>query len=85
MKALELNRSLLIQDEEHDRRGSDCENQMFTYLIDQRYQSADRQTIFIANQTAKEFEANTGNSIAYRLQECGGIVECKWQSFRAAV
>jgi DNA replication protein DnaC len=74
--------SLLILDEAHDRRGSDWENQMFTYLIDRRYQSASKQTVFIANQSKGEFEDNIGCSIADRLQECGGIVECNWQSFR---
>ena len=74
--------SLLILDEAHDRRGSDWENQMFTYLIDRRYQLASKQTIFIANQNKKDFEDNIGCSIADRLQECGGIVQCNWNSFR---
>jgi DNA replication protein DnaC len=78
-----INPSLLILDEAHDRRGSNWENQMFTHLIDQRYQASCKQTVFIANQTAQEFEENVGSSIADRLQECGGIVNCNWKSFRS--
>jgi DNA replication protein DnaC len=74
--------SLLILDEAHDRRESDWENQMFTYLVDHRYQSANKQTIFIANQSAAEFERSIGASIADRIHECGAIVECNWKSFR---
>jgi len=75
--------SLLILDEAHDRRESDWENQMFTYLMDRRYQTGSKQTIFIANQSAAEFERSIGASIADRIRECGGIVECNWKSFRA--
>ena len=75
--------SLLILDEVHDRKESDWGNKTFTYLVDRRYQSACKQTIFIANQTAKQFEAAVGSGIADRIQECGGIVECNWQSFRS--
>ena len=73
---------LLILDEVHDRRESDWENSMFTYLIDRRYQSASKQTIFIANQTPQIFEASVGASIADRILECGGVMDCNWSSFR---
>ena len=30
---------------------------------------------------AKEFERSIGRRIADRIQECGGIINCNWESF----
>ena len=73
---------LLVVDEVHDRSGSQWEDRLFTHMIDRRYRMGGKKTIFISNQTPKEFEADVGASISDRIDECGGIVRCEWESFR---
>lgn len=72
---------LLVIDELQEAKGSDFEKQMLTLIMDKRYGFM-RGTIFIANLEPKAFFANVGSSIQDRMDEGGGHLVFKWQSFR---
>lgn len=71
----------LIIDELHDSLDLKMRARVLSDLIDRRYACC-RDTILISNQTAADFSANIGDSIASRLSEHGAIIECKWDSYR---
>lgn len=73
--------SLLVLDEIQERSESDWENRLLTYLIDKRYDSM-KPTILIGNLTNTSIIECLGDSIYSRMVETGGIIECKWESFR---
>jgi DNA replication protein DnaC len=75
--------SLLVIDEVGERGETPFEDQRLTYIIDKRY-AAMKDTIVIANLRPEELAKSLGSSIVDRLRECGGIIECKWESFRGA-
>lgn len=75
--------ALLVLDEIHVRGEKPWEDVVLTNIIDKRY-DAELDTIIISNQTRDEVKASLGPSICDRLRECGGIIECEWQSFRRA-
>ncbi len=72
---------LLVIDEAQVRSESKWENDQLTNMVDIRYGDM-KDTIFIANLTAGEFEKSIGESIYSRLTETGGVIVCDWQSFR---
>jgi DNA replication protein DnaC len=72
---------LLVIDELAKRGESDWENRLLFELIDRRYRNM-FDTVVIANQSASEFNASVGPSMADRMNESGGIIECTWESFR---
>lgn len=72
---------LLVLDEIHVRGETDWENKLLTHMVDCRYADC-RHTILISNLKAAEMVASVGPSIADRLRETGGIIECNWPSFR---
>lgn len=72
---------LLVIDEVGKRGGSDWENNLLFELINRRYNN-EQDTILIDNRTKQEFIETIGPSLASRMNECGGIVECNWKSFR---
>jgi len=72
---------LLVLDEISRRSDSDWENRMIYELIDRRYYGM-KDTLLIANQSKAQFLEAIGESLASRMQETGGIVECNWQSYR---
>lgn len=73
--------SLLVVDEIGMRSDSDWENRMFFELVDRRYRLV-KDTLLIANLAKEQFLQTIGDSLASRMQETGGIVECNWQSYR---
>lgn len=73
--------SLLVIDEVGKRGGSDWENNLLFELINRRYNDR-KDTILIDNRTKQEFIDTIGPSLASRMNECGGILECNWESFR---
>lgn len=73
--------SLLVIDEIGKRGESEWENNMLFELINWRYNDM-KDTILIDNRTKQEFVETIGPSLASRMQECGGIIECGWESFR---
>jgi len=73
--------TLLILDEFQERGETDFEQRTLTAIIDLRY-GDQTDTLIIANQTKERFYESAGESIADRLRETGGIIECTWPSFR---
>lgn len=73
--------SLLVIDEFGKRGESEWENTMLFEVINNRY-NAMLDTVLIDNRTKAEFIARIGPSLASRMEETGGIVECNWESFR---
>lgn len=73
---------LLIIDELQERGETPWEDRLLSHLIDLRYGDM-TDTIMVANLTPKALQDSVGNSIADRMRESGGIIECNWASFRA--
>ena len=73
--------SLLVIDEIGKRGGSEWENTMLFELLNRRYNDM-TDTILIDNRTKAEFQETIGPSLASRMNEGGGIIECTWGSFR---
>lgn len=73
--------SLLVIDEVGRRSDSDWENRIFFEIVDRRYREM-RDTLLIANHTKEQFLQCIGESLASRMRETGGIVECNWESYR---
>ena len=73
---------LLVIDEYAKRRETDWEHLILFELLDKRYREM-RDTLLIANQTKEEFIESLGPSLASRMQETGGIIECTWENYRA--
>jgi DNA replication protein DnaC len=73
--------SLLVIDEVGRKSDGDWENRMFFELVDRRYRAM-KDTLLIANHTKDQFLETIGESLASRMQETGGIIECNWESYR---
>jgi DNA replication protein DnaC len=76
-----LKAGLLILDEIHVRGETDWENRLLTHMIDCRYADC-RHTILISNLGRDAMVQSVGESVADRLRETGGVIECTWPSFR---
>lgn len=73
--------ALLVVDEVGQRAETEWEDRMFFEMLDRRYRAV-KDTILISNQEADKFTASIGDSLASRMNETGGIIECNWPSFR---
>lgn len=73
--------SLLVIDEFGRRKGNDFEDGTFFHIMNTRYNHF-KDTILISNDGAEKFMSDLGPSLASRLVETGGIIECEWDSFR---
>ncbi len=73
--------SLLVIDEIGKRGGSEWENTMLFELLNRRYNDM-KDTILIDNRSSAEFVETIGPSLASRMNEGGGIMDCTWESFR---
>lgn len=73
--------SLLVIDEFQERSESEWENRTLVNILDHRHGNI-LPTILIANLSAKAFVATVGPSLADRIAQTGGIVECDWGSLR---
>lgn len=73
--------SLLVIDEIGKRGDTEWENTILFELLNNRY-NAMRDTVLIDNRSKADFIATIGPSLASRMNECGGIIECNWPSFR---
>ena len=71
----------LVIDEAQTRAGTDWENNVLDELINARY-SQMLPTVLIANLTLAEAQKSLGPRIMDRANECGGIVDCNWKSYR---
>lgn len=72
---------LLVIDEIGKRSDTDWENSLLFELINKRYNEM-LDTLLIDNRSKSDFVAAIGPSIASRMTEAGGIIECNWESFR---
>lgn len=72
---------LLVIDEMQERGETKWEDRLLNYVIDKRY-DAQRDTILIANLTELQLATQLGASIASRIDEAGGVIECAGESFR---
>lgn len=73
--------SLLVIDETGKRAETDWENRLLFELIDKRYQDMN-DTLLISNEAQAQFSEAIGPSLASRMNETGGIIQCNWPSFR---
>lgn len=73
--------SFLVIDEVGKKSDGEWENRIFFEIIDRRYREM-RDTLLISNHAKEQFVQAIGESLASRMQETGGIVECTWESFR---
>lgn len=76
--------ALLVIDEVQVRGETAFEDSQLINLIDKRY-DAMVDTIIIANLLPDELAESLGPSICSRMNETGGVIECKWESFRESV
>ncbi|MEM7227292.1 MAG: ATP-binding protein [Planctomycetota bacterium] len=73
---------LLIWDEAHVALRSDHQTEESRLLIDRRY-DAKRTTILITNTAPEALDKVFGTYLTDRANECGGVVEFDWPSFRS--
>jgi len=72
---------LLVIDEIGKRSDSDWENSLLFELLNKRYNDM-TDTLLIDNRSKADFSSAIGPSLASRINESGGIIECNWESFR---
>jgi len=72
---------LLVLDEMDERGETEWENRLLFHMVNRRYNNM-TDTILISRRTYPEFEQSIGKSIASRLMETGGHIDCDWESFR---
>lgn len=72
---------LLVIDELGKRSDGEWENRILFEIIDRRYRDM-RDTLLISNHNKDQFLQAIDPSLASRIDETGGIVECTWESFR---
>lgn len=73
--------ALLVIDEIGQRAESEWENRTFFELLNARYNDL-TDTILTCNLEASKLVASIGPSLASRMQEGGGVMECNWPTFR---
>lgn len=73
--------ALLVVDEIGKRSDNDWENNLLFAILNARYNDL-TDTVVIDNRTKLEFIATIGSSLASRISETGGIIDCAWESFR---
>ena len=76
-----LKPDLLVIDEIGQRSDTEWENRLLFHLINQRYEDS-KDTLIIANLEPEQLMSALGPSIASRMNETGGIINCTWPSFR---
>jgi DNA replication protein DnaC len=75
--------AFLALDECHERGETDWENRTLRNVLDHRYDAC-LPTVLIGNWTTNdEVLASLGASITDRIAETGGVVWCRWDSYRA--
>lgn len=72
---------LLVIDEMQDRGETAWEDRLLNHILDCRYGDM-MDTVLIANFHRDALRKSLGESIADRLRETGGVIECVWKSFR---
>lgn len=73
---------LLVIDEMGMRAETPWEDRLLFELLNLRYGDI-KDTLLISNQERAVFLESIGTSLASRMSETGGIVDCHWSSYRA--
>jgi DNA replication protein DnaC len=73
--------AFLVVDEFQERSESEWENRTLVNILDHRHADI-RPTVLIANLSADGFAQSVGPSLADRIAQTGGIVECAWGNMR---
>lgn len=73
--------TFLVIDEFEKNSQSEWEMNMLFHIINKRY-GMNKPTILISNMGQQEFAGTLGASILSRMSDCGGLIECNWESFR---
>jgi DNA replication protein DnaC len=73
--------AFLVIDEFQERSESEWENRTLVNILDHRHADI-RPTVLIANLSADGFAQSVGPSLADRIAQTGGIVECDWGNMR---
>jgi DNA replication protein DnaC len=76
-----LRPELLVLDAMEERADTAWNDRMLVRLIDKRYK-AERSTVLISNESEAAFNDRVGPSIADRIRDDGGKIECLWPSLR---
>lgn len=76
--------SLLVIDEVSKRAETEWQNTMLFELLNCRYNDL-KDTILIDNNTMQAFSQSVGPSLASRITEGGGFIDCNWETFRESV
>ena len=76
-----LKPDLLVIDEIGQRSDTEWENRLLFFLVNERYEDC-KDTLFVGNLEASQLVTALGPSIASRMNETGGIINCTWPSFR---
>lgn len=71
----------LVIDEFQERSESEWENRTLVNILDHRHAKI-LPTVLIANLTSEAFVKSVGPSMADRIAQTGGIVECTWGNLR---
>jgi DNA replication protein DnaC len=72
----------LVVDEAQNRSEEKWDNHRFDDLVNARYAN-ELPTILIANLSLTEAQKSLGPRIMDRANECGGVVDCGWGSYRS--
>lgn len=72
---------MLVIDEIGKRGETDWENNLLFHLLDKRYADM-TDTIILANLDSSKMAESIGPSLADRISETGGMIECTWASRR---
>lgn len=76
-----LEPQLLVIDEMDKRAETAWENNMLFYMVNQRY-NAVLDTVMLFNADSTTASTQLGPSVVSRLNETGGLVDCKWPTRR---
>ena len=76
-----LEPQLLVIDEMDKRAETAWENNMLFYMVNQRY-NAMLDTVMLCNADAATLSSQIGPSLVSRLNETGGLIDCKWPTRR---
>lgn len=72
---------LLVIDEIGQRAETAWEDRILAELVNARYGKGN-DTLLVSNHTQEEFREAIGSSIASRMNQTGGLIECNWKSYR---
>lgn len=72
---------LLVIDEIHERGGTEFEDRMLRFIINQRYEQQ-KATVLMGNQRRELLMQALGPSVASRFEQIGTFIECSGVNFR---